>query len=292
MSRNSRSIVYICNQTLKEKTRFGESRHKAKIKGEANKYIYSYNTFETYQKWVNNMIKWARSEGYKLKTLEDIDRYSVLYLQHLIDNQYSPYTIKLARSSLSKLLGVEYSHFEVKIPSRKRSKITRSRNRDLALKNFSEARNKEQVIFCKSTGCRAFEARTAVGDNLRLIKGEYYLFIPRGKGGKSRLAKLYGSKEEIEIVVNMCKNAGKEKVLPEFKNAANTHGYRADYAQRVYLANCRDISTLNRHEIMFGRDDMKGRKLDKKALLITSKMLGHNRISVVANNYLYKLKNN
>jgi len=290
MSRKSRSIVYICNQTLKEKTRFGESRHQAKINGTANQFIYSYNTYETYRKWVNNMIKWCRSEGYKLKTLEDVDRYSVDYLQHLIENNYSPYTIKLARSSLSKLLGVEYSHFNIEIPNRKRSEITRSRNRELALKNFSEAKNREQVIFCKTTGCRAFEARAAIGDDLRLIQGEYYLFIPRGKGGKSRLAKLYGSKDEIEIVVELCQKAGKEKVLPDFKSAANTHGYRADYAQRVYLANCRDINTLNRHEIMFGRNDMRGRKLDKKALLITSKMLGHNRISVVANNYLYNLK--
>lgn len=292
MSHKSKSIVYICNQELKSKTRFGESRHKAKMTGEACKYIYSYNTFETYKKWINNMIKWCRSEGYKLKSLEDIDRYSDIYLQHLINNNYSPYTIQLVRSSLSKLLGVEYTHFKVEIPTRKRSKITRSRNRTLSLKNFSESKNMEQVIFCKTTGCRAFEARAAIGDNLKCIMGEYYLFIPRGKGGKSRLAKLYGTQEEIELVVQMCQNAGKSKVLPEFKNAANTHGYRADYAQRVYLANCRDLSTLNRHEIMFGRNDMKGRKLDKKALLITSKMLGHNRISVVANNYLYKLKNN
>ncbi len=289
MSRNSRSIVYICNQTLKEKTRFGESRHKAKIKGEANKYIYSYNTFETYQKWVNNMIKWARSEGYKLKTLEDVDKYAVPYLQHCIESGFSPYTVKLIRSSLSKLLGVEYSHFKIEIPKRQRSDITRSRNRELALKNFSESKNIEQVTFCRTTGCRAFEARAATGDNLRLIKGEYYLFIPRGKGGKLRLAKLYGTEEEINTVVKMCLRAGSDLVLPNFKNAANTHGYRADYAQRVYLANCRDFSKLSRHEIMFGRSDMKGRKLDKKALLITSKMLGHNRISVVANNYLYNL---
>ena len=211
MSRNSKSIVYICNETLKSKTRFGESRHEAKIAGNANQYIYSYNTFETYKIWVNNMIKWARSEGYKLKSLDDVDRHSVEYLQHLIDNDYSPYTIKLARSSLSKLLGVEYSHFDIDIPTRKRSEITRSRNRERALKNFSEAKNMEQIIFCKTTGCRAFEARAAVGDNLRLIKGEYYLFIPRGKGGKSRLAKLYGSEEEIMLVVDLCKKAGKEK---------------------------------------------------------------------------------
>ena len=289
MSRNSKSIVYICNQTLKSKTRFGESKHEAKIAGNANQYIYSYNTFETYRKWVNNMIKWARNKGYKLRTLEDVDKHSVDYLQHLINNNYSPYTIKLARSSLSKLLGVEYSHFDIDIPTRKRSEITRSRNRELALKNFSEAKNMEQVIFCKTTGCRAFEARAAVGDNLRLIKGEYYLFIPRGKGGKSRLAKLYGTEEEINLVVQLCQNVGSDLVLPNFKNAANTHGYRADYAQRVYLANCRDLSTINRHEIMYSRNDMKGRKLDKKALLVTSKMLGHNRISVVANNYLYNL---
>ena len=34
------------------------------------------------------------------------------------------------------------------------------------------------------------------------------------------------------------------------------------------------------------RKDESGKKLDKKAMLICSKALGHNRIEVVANNYI------
>lgn len=39
-------------------------------------------------------------------------------------------------------------------------------------------------------------------------------------------------------------------------------------------------------EVYICRKDEAGRKLDKAAMLVCSKALGHNRISVVADNYI------
>ena len=48
----------------------------------------------------------------------------------------------------------------------------------------------------------------------------------------------------------------------------------------------RPIATLNHDEIYYCRGDRKGTWLDKKAMLVASKALGHNRISIIASNYL------
>ena len=81
-------------------------------------------------------------------------------------------------------------------------------------------------------------------------------------------------------------------------NCADIHGYRAEYATAIYKAHARAIEGIpydrvNRgtgrryqSEVYTCRKDEAGKKLDKAAMLICSKALGHNRISVVADNYI------
>ena len=76
------------------------------------------------------------------------------------------------------------------------------------------------------------------------------------------------------------------------------HSYRGDYATMIYKAHARDIKdipydTINRgtgrkmqSEVYHCKKDEAGKKLDKAAMLVCSKALGHNRIDVVANNYI------
>ena len=79
---------------------------------------------------------------------------------------------------------------------------------------------------------------------------------------------------------------------------AQTFVYRAEYATAIYKAHARAIEEIpydrvNRgtgrryqSEVYTCRKDEAGKKLDKAAMLICSKALGHNRISVVADNYI------
>jgi hypothetical protein len=79
--------------------------------------------------------------------------------------------------------------------------------------------------------------------------------------------------------------------------SADIHGYRAEYATAIYKAHARAIQDIPYDRINRGtgrryqsqvytcRKDEAGRKLDKAAMLVCSKALGHNRISVVADNY-------
>ena len=81
-------------------------------------------------------------------------------------------------------------------------------------------------------------------------------------------------------------------------NSADIHGYRGDYATAIYKAHAREIQDIPYDRVNRGtgkryqsqvytcRKDEAGKKLDKAAMLICSKALGHNRISVVADNYI------
>ncbi len=286
MSKNG-SVTYQISKELLSKCKFGESRNDYKIKGTANKYIFSFNTLKTYQKQIGYMVKWAKQNDIKLKNLDDIKKHADEWLQYCIDENMSAWTLSTRRSALCKLLDVPYSYFKVKIPSRNRGDIKRGRNKD-AIRHFSESNNFEQVTFCKCTGLRLSELKRIKGNCLFYNNKVPYLRVTDGtKGGKKRDVMLCGSTKEIELCIELCKDAGTEKVFKKVNENANTHGYRAMYAKRVYDKFARSISKItDRNEIMCCRKDKKGIWYDKNALLLVSRNLGHNRIEIVARNYL------
>lgn len=288
MSRNG-SIRYQIEKTLKLLCRFGESRHEAKKAHTACRYIYSFNTMKTYIRQLNYMVDWAKENGIKLKNIDDIKEHGDEWLQWSVNKKFSSWTVSVRRSALCKLCEVPYSYFKTKIPPKKRQDVKRSRDMSKSLKYFSESKNIEQITFCRCTGLRLSELKLIRGSDLYFDEfGHPWLSVTRGtKGGRKRHTKLYGSPEEIEICISLCKKAKGEKVFPNVKERANTHGYRAQYCQRVYEAEKRDLSTLSHSEKVFCRKDKKGIVYDKQALLICSSMLGHNRYDVCALSYLY-----
>ena len=114
------------------------------------------------------------------------------------------------------------------------------------------------------------------------------LYVHRStKGGRVRRINFVGSKDEIALCCDiMSKGNGLTKVWDKVHSGADIHSYRADYATRIYQMYARPIATLNHDEIYYCRGDRKGTWLDKKAMLVASKALGHNRISIIASNYL------
>jgi hypothetical protein len=80
--------------------------------------------------------------------------------------------------------------------------------------------------------------------------------------------------------------AGDKKVWNKIHNAADIHSYRGDYATAIYLANARPLEQISKCDRYYCRKDKKGIWYDKEAMKITSKALGHNRISVIAEHYL------
>ena len=99
----------------------------------------------------------------------------------------------------------------------------------------------------------------------------------------------------------MQNTAADEKVWQHVNANADIHAYRGDYATTIYKDHARAIEDIPfdrvnkgtgkrfQSEVYVCRKDEAGKRLDKAAMLICSKALGHNRIEVVANNYIRAL---
>lgn len=132
-------------------------------------------------------------------------------------------------------------------------------------------------------------------DTSHFPEQQYFIRVTE-KGGRMRLAPVIGPDTEA-IVQRFQRTAPSGKVWEHVHSAADIHSYRADYAQTVYKQFARPIEDIpfdkvsknGKHyqsEVYVCRKDEAGRKLDRVAMLKASKALGHNRIDVVANNYL------
>lgn len=139
--------------------------------------------------------------------------------------------------------------------------------------------------------------RLGVLKDTRLFDSEYYVFVRNGKGGRERLSPIVG--KNVEQIVERIKSTPEgEKVWRHVHKCADIHSYRAQYATDIYRAHARPIEKIPYDKVNKGtgkryqsevyscRKDEAGKKLDKAAMLVCSKALGHNRIAVVADNYI------
>ena len=130
-----------------------------------------------------------------------------------------------------------------------------------------------------------------------MFEEEYFIFVRKGKGGRQRLCPIIGKNKE-QIIERIKNTASEEKVWEYVNSNADIHSYRGDYATEIYKTHARKIEDIPYDRVNKGsgkkfqsdvytcRKDESGKKLDKVAMLICSKALGHNRIEVVANNYI------
>lgn len=131
-------------------------------------------------------------------------------------------------------------------------------------------------------------------------KEEYYVHHRKDKNGRYRFAPIIGNYKK-DIIERFEKTGENKKVWLHVNKNADIHFYRGEYATLLYKLNAREISSIPFDKINQGsgkkyqsgvytcRKDEKGKKLDREAMVICSKALGHNRISVVANNYLREI---
>lgn len=131
----------------------------------------------------------------------------------------------------------------------------------------------------------------------RHFQGKYFTYVRNGKGGRERVSPIIGENAS-QIIERMRKTKKGEKVWEYINTNADIHGYRAVYATEIYKAHARKIEDIPYDRINLGtgkrfqsevytcRKDEAGKKMDKAAMLVCSKALGHNRISVVADNYI------
>ncbi len=136
-------------------------------------------------------------------------------------------------------------------------------------------------------------------DDALLFDEPWFLRI-KGKGGRVRISPIVGKSAE-KIVERVRETPEDMRVWEYVSSNADIHSYRADYAGAIYKAHARKIEDipydtvhkgtghLYQKDVYTCRKDEAGKKLDRAAMLLCSKALGHNRLSIVADNYLRNL---
>lgn len=129
---------------------------------------------------------------------------------------------------------------------------------------------------------------------------DWFLLHRRDKGGKQRIAPIIGTSVG-RVVERMQNTLPDERVWMHVPSSMDVHGYRSDYANALYKAHARRIEdipfdSINRgtgrpyqSQVYICRKDERGKRLDKAAMLLVSKALGHNRLSVASDFYLRNL---
>ena len=284
---------------------FGESKHRAKkaagIQGTRNK-IYSFDTMRDYIRAGVDFGKYCKTV-HGCRTLEQCRAFVPEYLERRAE-YCSAYTVKADAAALAKLFQCRAQDFGTETPARRRHEIRRSREPRNMDKHFSVNRNADLITFCRCTGLRRCELNSIKGYQCFRRGGSWFLFIERGqgKGGRARELPIIGTPEEIRRVVEIMRAAGSGKVWPRVHAAADIHSYRAEYAAALYRQYARPLEVCKRipfynpsrrrydtSSVYYCRGDERGRWFDKRAMLKVSRALGHNRISVVGEHYLYNV---
>lgn len=134
----------------------------------------------------------------------------------------------------------------------------------------------------------------------KAFDAEYYTHVRSGKGGRERISPIIG--KHVDQIVNRIRDTEPDKhVWQHVHKCADIHSYRGDYATAIYKANARPIEQIPFDKVHPGtgrayqgdvyvcRKDERGKRLDRAAMQLCSKALGHNRVEVVANNYIRAL---
>lgn len=179
----------------------------------------------------------------------------------------------------------------------RRAELGELRGKDLVTREQIEAEISQLESRAAAELTPADTKRLEMLQDTRLFEGDYFTHVRNGKGGRERMSPIIGPNTE-QIVERIKSTPAEEKVWQHIHQSADIHGYRAEYATIIYKAKARAIEEIpydrvNRgtgrkyqSEVYTCRKDEAGRKLDKAAMLVCSKALGHNRIEVVANNYI------
>lgn len=266
----------------------GSKRSEDKSEADTKNKIYSKATFKTYKQQFKHFADWLEQAHPEAVTLEDARGFVDEYLRHLIELERSAYSISTAKAAIAKIMGVEATQF-IATPPRLRADIKRSRGVAERDKHISDKKEEELARFTSATGLRRKEMTMIKAEDLFFKNGQAYLNVTRGtKGGKPRVAKIVGKTEDETKAIVKWIQSKKGRLFNKLSSNYDNHYYRASYANRLYNQLKRDIDDIPTQERYVMRKDRAGEVYDKQAMLLVSNALGHNRISVIAQSYLYQ----
>ncbi len=226
------------------------------------------------------------------KTIDECRQYVPAYMESR--KELSPYTRKLDAAALCKLFKSDQVGLGITdTGSRSRDTRTRSRGEAIRDKHISEKGiYADYIRWEKATGTRAFKETTQIrGTDIHQTEKGVFVHVESGKGGRSR--EIPVMPKDIDFVLNIKSKAGDGKILPyltsgrnKIPSAADTHGYRREYAQALYKQHARLYDQIPKGDRYICRRDMAGQVFDRQALKIVTEALGHSRLNEPVLSYL------
>lgn len=302
--KNKKTLSRQVYENLQKKAGFGRSRHNDKVVGLTDQYIYSYSTMKAYIKHCNYFTDWCKENreikavlGHRPRTLEECLPYVEQWIHFQEERDLSSYTVKLQKAALSKLYG---QPFDIGTKEHRRPDIKRSRGDAKRDTHFSEEKNWQMANACRHVGFRRSELEACKAEDLLQKDGQWYVRII-GKGGRYREAPVLNNDADTLAYIKGLNGHN------HVHGGADIHSYRADYATAIYKQHAQSIEALKgkkvdytaltgkrdrgggriyKSAICYGRADHKGLALDRRAMLMASQALGHNREDVFANHYI------
>ena len=266
-------------------------------------------TLKSAKKYVNEWLQLRTDQGLSAWTIQtEAKALSKLYgIQPDDDGYFKP--PKRNREDIKRSRGdrVRDRHFSeenndelvkfCKGTGLRRSELMELRGKDLVTRAQIEDEIARLNALPAGERSAAADKRLEMLQDTRLFDEEYFTHVRNGKGGGERLSAIIG-RFAGQIIGRIRETPAEEKVWQYVNTNADIHGYRAEYATAIYKTHARPIQDIPydrvhrgtgrryQSEVYTCRKDEAGKKLDKAAMLVCSKALGHNRISVVADNYI------
>ena len=266
-------------------------------------------TLKSAKKYVNEWLQLRTDQGLSAWTIQtEAKALSKLYgIQPDDDGYFKP--PKRNREDIKRSRGdrVRDRHFSeenndelvkfCKGTGLRRSELMELRGKDLVTRAQIEDEIARLNALPAGERSAAADKRLEMLQDTRLFDEEYFTHVRNGKGGRERLSPIIG-RFAGQIIGRIRETPAEEKVWQYVNTNADIHGYRAEYATAIYKTHARPIQDIPydrvhrgtgrryQSEVYTCRKDEAGKKLDKAAMLVCSKALGHNRISVVADNYI------
>ena len=281
---------------------FGESKKKAVEEETDKKKIFSFNTYKTYWKHTKyfHLSAWTiQTEAAALNKLYGIDKADV--------DRFQPPKRKRQDIKRSRVATERDRHFSITNNDElirfcrgtgvRRNVLERLEGRDLWTKSDME-NEVERLKQLENPSEKEISYLNTLADALSVFPDQdYFVHHRKDKGGRYRFAPIIGENKQ-KIIDRMKKTPPNEKVWQYVNSNADIHSYRADYATEMYRMYARKVEDIPYDKVNHGsgkayqsevyacRKDEKGKRLDKIAMIKCSKALGHNRIAVVADNYI------
>lgn len=281
-----KSIVRQAVERLLSMAAFGASKHADKIANDgkpAREKIYSSKTMDNYIDVAVRFVRWAR-KIHGCRMLEDARQFVPEYLSQRIEQGKSAWTVRLEASALAKLYGCGIHDFGVPLPQRQRQDVTQHRQ-DKWIGHFDPDKNKELMAFGKAAGLRRHEMAVVTPEDVWMNEdGKVVIHVIRGKGGKVRFVEALN--DTPLMLARKARDEGKKRIFDSIHKYAPVHEWRAEFARETYRRHARPLEEIPVKERYICRKDKAGEIYDKKAMAISSKMLGHGRLDVIALSYL------